>query len=700
MAQSPAGELSAAESHFRLHFYRVVAELLARMHDDAQLAPLVERFPFLDGYAAALADYYPPGVTAAAAGPWWEEQIAAWEGAAHVHLPLQALATDGGYGVDDLRVLLLAGLVEEDVRFATLYANLQEPVQARRPCIGLLSWLLGWEIAAVWASCRRLLEGGLLVVDNKADTRSEWLLRVPAPVWDAVRGQYLSLPQAQSHSALRRQAADSFPSLAELILPCGLQEQVARLPQLLLDRQIGAIVLRGMVGSGRRTALGAVARALGRDVLLCENNGPHGLDDEARQLLAPLAVLTGALPVLRCDPAPGEALDLGVLPGYHGGVGITIGRHGGLKGPLVTNALTLTLPPPDADARRRFWLTSGVRIAEADLRRLTDELLLTGGTIRRVAALGASYAALDARAAVTPPDAQQALAALNRQALETLATPLAPIPGWEEVVMGETLLADLQALAARCRGREGLRGQAGRAFRHSLNRGVRALFGGPSGTGKTLAARALAGVLELDIYRVDLAAVVNKYIGETERNLNQLFSRAEELNVVLLLDEGDALMARRTEVSNANDRYANLETNYLLQRLEAYEGIVLITTNAAQRIDTAFLRRLDMVIDFAPPDVAERWRIWVAHLPAEHAVSAGMLKEVAVRCALTGGQIRNAALHATLLAMGADGMVGDVEVEAALQREYRKAGAAFPLRGKSVGSGQLAELRELAAGLG
>ena len=522
----------------------------------------------------------------------------------------------------------------------------------------------------------------------------------PAAVWDAVTGRLSLQPQPQPHAALRRQPADSFPPLPDLILPCGLQEQVARLPRLLLDRQIDAVVLRGMSGSGRRTALGAVARALGRDVLLCESAGPNGLDAEARQLLGPLAVLTGALPVLRCDPAPGEALDLGVLPGYRGAVGITIGRHGGLKGALMTKALTLALPPPAAEARRRFWLASGVEIAEQDLRRLTEEFLLTGGAIRRVAALGANYAALDARTAVTPQDAQQALAALNRQALETLATPLEPIPGWEAVVVGETLLADLQALAARCRGREGLRGQAGRAFRHSLNRGVRALFGGPSGTGKTLAARALAGVLELDIYRVDLAAVVNKYIGETERNLNQLFSRAEELNVVLLLDEGDALMARRTEVSNANDRYANLETNYLLQRLEAYEGIVIITTNAAQRIDTAFLRRLDMVIDFAPPDVAERWRIWQAHLPAEHAVSARMLKEVAVRCALTGGQIRNAALHATLLGMGASGTVGDAEIEAALLREYRKAGAAFPLRGRNAAAGQLAELRELAAGLG
>jgi hypothetical protein len=698
MAQRPDSRVTA-ENHFRLHFYRVVATLLARMAGDAQLAPLLERFPFLDGYAAALRDYYSQEVaesaTPGAVDGWWREQIGAYEAQAHEHLPLRALATDAGLGDDEIHVLILSGLVDEDVRFGTLYANLQEPVQARRPCVGLLTWLLGWEMGEVWSVCRRLLDAGLLTVDNQGDTRSEWLLRCPAPVWDAVRG----LVQEQPHPHLRRQPAHSFPALADLILPETLQAQVARIPPLLLDGQIGTLVLRGMKGSGRRTTLGAVAAALGRDILLGESTAAGGLDEEGRRLLGPLALLSGAMPVLRCDPPPGEALEQPALPGYRGAVGVTIGRHGGLKGALVEHALTLLLPPPDAGARRHFWQRSGAAIAEAHLPRLTHEFLLTGGAIQRVAGLGMSYAALEGRQALTAQDARQALQTLNRQALETLATALDPIGDWSEVVVGESLLDDLRALEARCRGREQLQVEAGRAFRHSLNRGVRVLFGGPSGTGKTLAARALAGTLELDIYRVDLAAVVNKYIGETERNLNQVFSRAEELNVVLLLDEGDALMARRTDVSNANDRYANLETNYLLQRLETYEGIVVITTNAAQRIDTAFLRRLDMVVEFAPPDVAERWRIWQAHLPQEHAVSEGMLREVATRCALTGGQIRNAALHATLLAMEEGGVVGDAEVDAALQREYRKAGAAFPLRARVNGQGQMAELQRLAAQL-
>jgi len=142
------------------------------------------------------------------------------------------------------------------------------------------------------------------------------------------------------------------------------------------------------------------------------------------------------------------------------------------------------------------------------------------------------------------------------------------------------------------------------AFGVDAHRGVRALFAGASGTGKNLAARILAAVLGMDLYRVDLAAVVNGYIGETERNLHQVLSRAEALDVVLLLDGGDALLGSRTEVKSANDRDANLETNYLLRRLEHYQGIVLVTTNLGDNIDQAFQRRMDVVVPFFAPQPA------------------------------------------------------------------------------------------------
>jgi hypothetical protein len=699
------------QAHFRLHVYAVVARLLANLEAmGASQGDFFATFPFLSGYRAALSDSGMPACGPAAQVAWWDRQISNAERRERGHLPLAALRRDAGLGAAEVRLVVAAGLVEEDIRFGALFAALQEPLASRRPCIGLLNWLLGEPDAAAgdsWPACRELLDRGLLLADNRSDPRAEWVLRVPPPVWDAVRGRPVDRPLP----GLERQAAETFPLLDDLILPDELLGQVMRLPGLLAGGQAAALVLRGMQGTGRRAILGATARSLGMDVLLWQGTpGPAangtgaqgGLPaDDAWKLLGPLATLTRAMPVLRIDPGPGETVELPALACYRGPVGITLGRAGGIRGPLVERGLSLNVPPPDREARRRFWVTAGAAVAPGSLDEIADRFLLTGGHIRRTAALAATYAALAQRRSLIADDVQQAARSLNREALETLATHLPAAEGWREVVVGAATGRELDALAARCRRREQLRDEAGPAFGDSLNRGVRALFSGPSGTGKTLAARALAGELQMDLYRVDLAAVVNKYIGETERNLNQVLSRAEELDVLLLLDEGDALMTRRTEVRNANDRYANLETNYLLQRLETFEGIAIITTNAGQRIDGAFLRRLDVIVEFTPPDAQERWLIWDSHLPADHRVDPGLLDEIAFRCVLTGGQIRNAALHATLLA-GAGHALRDEHLEAALQREYRKAGAAYPVaRGNGhEGGGQLARLRRVSGELG
>jgi SpoVK/Ycf46/Vps4 family AAA+-type ATPase len=179
---------------------------------------------------------------------------------------------------------------------------------------------------------------------------------------------------------------------------------------------------------------------------------------------------------------------------------------------------------------------------------------------------------------------------------------------------------------------------------------------------------------------------VNKYIGETEKNLDRVLSRAEELDVMLLVDEGDSLLTQRTNVQSSNDRYANLETNYLLQRLECFEGIliVIVTTNAGDRIDAAFERRMDVVVEFQPPQPAERWEMWQLHLPSPHEVDPDFLNDLATRCALAGGQIRNAVLHASLLALEAGRIVDTRLLDTAVRREYRKAGAVCPLRPASL----------------
>ena len=426
----------------------------------------------------------------------------------------------------------------------------------------------------------------------------------------------------------------------------------------------------GAAPIGRRTLLGAIARELGWDLVCCE---AATVSDPARLTLAALASLGPVLPVMRCQPGYDETLAVPPLPGVDRAIGITAGPAGGLTGEPLDRPLTLTLRHCPAPARRDLWVRSGLDPVRDDLPAIVDSFLITPGNLVAAAKVALTATAATGRAAVRADDVRTAVGQLNRQQLEPLATRLEPHTS-PRPVLDPGADEELATLLLRCRFRERLAAEGVTA-----DRGVRALFSGPSGTGKTLAARYLAGCLSLDIYRVNLATVVNKYIGVTEKNLDKVLTIAEELGVVLLLDEGDSLMAKRTDVNDANDRYANLETNFLLQRLESFSGIVLITSNAAARIDPAFLRRIDITVDFLPPNPEQRWQILAAHLPARHAVSDATLTEIARRCPLTGGVIRNAALHASLLAMDDGVPLADRHLLAAVRREYRRTGGSCPL---------------------
>jgi SpoVK/Ycf46/Vps4 family AAA+-type ATPase len=204
---------------------------------------------------------------------------------------------------------------------------------------------------------------------------------------------------------------------------------------------------------------------------------------------------------------------------------------------------------------------------------------------------------------------------------------------------------------------------------------VSALFAGPSGAGKTLAASVVACELGLALYRVDLARIVSKYIGETERNLEAVFAAAESTDVVLLFDEADALFGRRSEVHDAHDRYANLEVAYLLQRMEVYDGVAILSTNLLHNLDEAFTRRLDFRVLFPFPAAAERRRIWRLMWPAGERLADDVdLDALALEHELSGGMIRNAALAAAHLAETERVMVSSRHLEHAIAREHDKLG--------------------------
>jgi SpoVK/Ycf46/Vps4 family AAA+-type ATPase len=268
------------------------------------------------------------------------------------------------------------------------------------------------------------------------------------------------------------------------------------------------------------------------------------------------------------------------------------------------------------------------------------------------------------------PGAMRRLAAGH---IDATAERIRPTREWGDLVLDESRMSQVREIAIRCRHRGTVFDDWGFSPQPSV--GVVALFAGPSGTGKTLAAEVIAADLGVDVYKVDLANMVSKYIGETEKNLAHVFDAAEASNVALFFDEADALLGKRSAVSDAHDRYANIEVAYLLQRLERYQGLAVLATNLANNIDPAFVRRLHVVVEFPMPGPAERRRIWARSVPKRAPVGDDLdLDALADGLELSGGTIRNAVLGAAFLAAEAGGPITMAVAVAAVQRELQKIG--------------------------
>ena len=261
-----------------------------------------------------------------------------------------------------------------------------------------------------------------------------------------------------------------------------------------------------------------------------------------------------------------------------------------------------------------------------------------------------------------------------------LLSPL-PLPfTWADLVLSQATTTHLRELQAQAAARARVLDDWRFSRLTSLGRGTTALFAGPTGTGKTMAAQVLARSLGLSLYRVDLAGIVSKYIGETEKHLRELFGACERAPVLLLFDEADALFGKRTQVSDAHDRYANIEIDYMLQRMEQFDGIAVLATNRKADLDTAFVRRLRFIIDFAPPTADERERLWRLALEGASDIEGRPLVDeldwarLARDLDLTGAAIKSAAVAAAFLACDEGGPIAERHVLAAARRELAKQG--------------------------
>ena len=343
--------------------------------------------------------------------------------------------------------------------------------------------------------------------------------------------------------------------------------------------------------------------------------------------------------------------------------------------------IDIALPAPDMQGRAGLWaVLAGNREAfAADISwdELAVKFRLTPGQMSDALIVAHNRARFRGSVdeIVTSDDLYIGCRTQSNQKLSSSARRLIPRHSWTDIILPPKELTQLREVCAQLKYRQKVYGDWGFGAKVSVSRGLCVFFYGPSGTGKTTAVEILADELQLEAYKIDLSTVVSKYIGETEKNLSAIFREAETSNAILFFDEADALFGKRSEVKDAHDRYANIEINYLLQRIEEFDGLVILATNLRKNIDEAFFRRMQFAIEFPFPDETDRYQIWKQHFPVAAPVADDIdFNFLASRLNITGGNIKNIVINAAFLAAENSGVINMKHLMRAARREYEKIG--------------------------
>lgn len=594
---------------------------------------------------------------------------------------LGRLAGDFGLAPLDVDLLLIALAPDVDARFERLYGYLNDDLTRRRPTVGLALELCGHSgLSAArfrLAPGAPLLTGGLLEVTEPERPPLSRVLVVP----DRITAHLLGGPGPD---------ARLLPVLAEDTVDPALDAVQVRHAAAAAVSGTGHVHLRARGGAPEGLA-GAALRAVGRRPLVLDAAAlarrPHELAELAA-VAAREAHLTGAGVVLGpLDALPDRPSErahaLRTWCGALSGVPLfTYGGQGWDPDWAARTPVTLTVTgasPGQQAARWRYALEAAAEegAPEADVEALARSVAahrLDSRQLRRAAQAAVRAAALAGRA-VSTGDLRAAVRAQNSAGLARLARRVEPAVGWDDLVLPPPTRRGLRELALRARHRDQVLGQWGMRPGGGRGRGVIALFAGESGTGKTMSAEVVAADLGMDLYVVDLSTVVDKYIGETEKNLERIFTEASAVNAVLLFDEADAIFGKRSEVKDARDKHANIESAYLLQRMESFDGIAILTTNLRANLDEAFTRRLDVVADFPLPDETQRLALWERCLGERLPRADDLdLPFCADRFELAGGSIRSCAVTAAYLSAESGTPLTMAQVVTAVAQEYRKLG--------------------------
>jgi len=634
----------------------------------------------------------------------WRDELAAERAAlaarAEPSDTLTLLAAHFGLDAFAQDIVLLALAPELDLRLERLIAFIQDDISKRRPTADLALRLL-CRSPEEWAAAREALApGGPLLRNRLIQLVEEGQRHQPLParliklddrVVAALLGEALIDPPLQPFVSLGRPTRQ----MQSLNLPADLVEQV----RWAWTQGAGGLTLalQGGYGSGRLALAEALCAEEGRPLLRVNLaraiNSAAGLDPvEVMARIGREAILQGAAifwqgaePLLH-EPVPGaenlsawrEAL-LEALATPCARSCLAIEQQWEARGSLP-NYVRVELTALSYSQREQLWRQRlGAAAPDAaTIHAVASTFRLSGGQIRDAATMARSLSGWRRRSHAESVEPQDLYAACRTQSsgrLDTLAHKIRTTYSWDDIVLPPDQISQLREVCIQIRHRRIVLEEWGFDRHLAMGKGVNVLFAGPSGTGKTMAAEIVAADLGLELYKIDLSTMVSKYIGETEKNLDKVFTAAREANAILFFDEADAIFGKRSEVKDAHDRYANIEVGYLLQKMEEYDGVVILATNLRKNLDDAFARRLHVAIDFPFPEEADRLRIWRKVFPAAAPLAADVdLRFLARRFRLTGGNLRNVALLAAYLAAEDGTAIGMGQIVRAVKREHQKTG--------------------------
>jgi len=621
-----------------------------------------------------------------------------------IFLALPCLAGMFGLSAIELQALVICLAPELDRRYDTLYAYLQNDITRKKPSVDLVLQLLAdsreerWQLRQLFAGHAKLLRSGIL--QSAPDPHS------PSGASDLA--MLLKVDRRMVDFIMGNNALDGrLNCCARLLSPTVTLDEVAAAPEIktlllhLASRHIRremirekmVIHLHGPAGSGKTALALALCRELQCPMLVVDLELLPGGDEEWENTVR-LALREGLLTrsilffdnidVLTERADKGRALlkkTARAIAEYGWLVFLAGEKAWSGEGCFdELQFLSVVVPAPQVPIREQVWqnmlAAEPVDIGRKWSAKLARRFALTPGQIGQAVRFAHTLQAAGGRdRKLSLSGLSAACRSQSHHRLSELSVRIEAKYTWADLVLPEEKTALLKEICAQVKHQYRVFAEWGFERKVAYGRGLSVLFSGPPGTGKTLAAQVMAAELQLDLYKIDLSGVVSKYIGETEKNLNRIFAEGERSNAILFFDEADALFGKRTEVKDAHDRYANIETSYLLQKMEEYEGMVILATNLRSNMDEAFTRRIRFIVEFHFPDAALRARIWKSHFPGEAPVRDGIDYDfLARRFQVAGGSIRNIVLNTAFLAAESNEEISMKHILHGVRREFEKIG--------------------------